>query len=204
VLEWVAGLPPVLIYLVIGIGAAVENVIPPIPADTFVLLGAFIAESGRANPLVVFLVTWVCNVLAAVGVYTLAWHHGEHFFATRFGRLLLQPRQMQQIDRFYERFGVPAIFVSRFLPAFRALVPVFAGVTHVSLMKLLPPLAIASALWYGALVYMGAAAGRNWDAIMSFFGRASSWLLAIAAILIALVAVWWWRTRRPADDEGAA
>jgi hypothetical protein len=50
VLEWLADLPPVLIYLVIGIGAAVENVFPPVPADTFVLLGAFLAASGRAEP----------------------------------------------------------------------------------------------------------------------------------------------------------
>jgi membrane protein DedA with SNARE-associated domain len=204
VLDWVAGLPPILIYLVIGIGAAVENIIPPIPADTFVLLGAFIAESGRADPIIVFLATWICNVLAAVGVYLLAWHYGEGFFATRFGRLLLQPRQMQQIGRFYDRWGVPAVFVSRFLPAFRALVPVFAGVTHVKLARLLPPLAIASALWYGTLVYIGAAAGRNWDAIVAFFGRASSWLLAIAVPLLVLVAIWWWRTRGPADAEGDA
>jgi membrane protein DedA with SNARE-associated domain len=51
--------------------------------------------------------------------------------------------------------------VSRFLPAFRALVPVFAGVTRVPLRRVLLPLALASALWYGALVYLGAMAGAT-------------------------------------------
>ncbi|HUF50273.1 MAG TPA: DedA family protein [Longimicrobiales bacterium] len=194
-----AALPPILIYLVIGAGAAVENFIPPIPADTFVLLGAFIAASGRADPITVFLVTWVFNVAAAVGVYWLAWRYGTGFFATSMGRFLLQPRQLRQIGSLYERWGVPAIFVSRFLPAFRALVPVFAGVTHVPLRRVLPPLALASALWYGALVYIGAMAGRNWDTIMLFLANVSTWLLAVAAVLVAAVAVWWWRTRR-ADE----
>ena len=36
-------LPPALIYIAIGVGAAVENIVPPVPADTFVLLGAFLA-----------------------------------------------------------------------------------------------------------------------------------------------------------------
>ena len=199
-----AQLPPLLIYVVIGLGAAVENVVPPIPADTFVLLGGFIAASGRAEPILVFAVTWVCNVLAAVGVYALAWRYGEGFFATRIGHFLLQPRQMRQIGGFYQRWGVPAIFISRFLPAFRALVPVFAGVTHVPLRRVLPPMAIASAIWYGTLVYLGAAAGRNWEALMAFFDRASGVLLAIALVLVALVAVWWWNTRAGDDEEHPA
>lgn len=190
------GLPPGLIYLVIGVGAAVENVVPPIPADTFVLLGAFLAESGRASPWLVFLFTWVCNVVSAVMVYRLAHRYGSGFFATRAGHWLLRPKQLETIGVFYERWGIPAIFVSRFLPAFRALVPVFAGVTHVPLTRVLPPLAIASAVWYGALVYIGAMASRNWDAIMRFFAQFSSALLFVAAILIVVVAAWWVRSRR--------
>jgi membrane protein DedA with SNARE-associated domain len=188
--------------VVIGLGAAIENVVPPVPADTFVLLGAFLAAAGRADPVMVFLFTWVANVGSAVGVYGLAHRYGKSFFATPAGHWLLKPRQLEQIGRFYERYGTPAIFLSRFLPAFRALVPVFAGVTHVPLRRVIGPLAVASALWYGALVYLGALAGRNWSAIVAFFGRASTVLLVLAAVLIALVAVWWWRTRHGGHHGG--
>jgi membrane protein DedA with SNARE-associated domain len=181
---------------VIGVGAALENVVPPVPADTFVLIGAFLAESGRADPIVVFLVTWVCNVASAVGTYALARRYGQSFFRTTAGHWLLKPQQMQQIGVFYERWGVPAIFVSRFLPAFRALVPVFAGVSHVPLHRVLAPMALASGIWYGAVVWLGILASRNWDAITSLFERASTGLLLVAVILLALVGVWWWRTRR--------
>lgn len=195
-LQWLADLPPLLIYTIIGIGAAVENVIPPVPADTFVLLGAFLSVSGRAQASIVFAVTWLCNVASAVGMYYLARRFGPRFFQTPAGHWLLRPRQIEQIGVFYARWGTPAIFVSRFLPAFRALVPVFAGVTHVPLARVLPPLAIASGLWYGLVVYVGAAAGRNWDAITAFFGRFSSALLVVASVLITLVAIWWIRSRR--------
>lgn len=199
-LQWLAALPPLLTYVVIGAGAAVENIIPPIPADTFVLLGAFLAESGRANVLVVFIVTWVCNVGSAVGVYGLAHRYGERFFTTRIGHALLQPRQIEQIGHFYGRWGTPAIFVSRFLPAFRALVPVFAGVTRVPLGRVLVPMAVASGIWYGALVYLGALARRNWDVIMSLFQNASTALLAVAVLLVVAVAVWWLKSRRAGHD----
>ncbi|MEX0907462.1 MAG: DedA family protein [Gemmatimonadota bacterium] len=194
-LQWLAELPPALIYLTIGIGAAIENVVPPVPADTFVLLGAFLAESGRADPRLVFLFTWLANVGSAIGVYLLAYRYGAPAFSTPIGHWLLKPRQIAQIGTFYGRWGTPAIFVSRFLPAFRALVPVFAGVTRVPLRRIILPLAIASAIWYGALVYLGALAGRNWAAIMAFFGRASTGLLLVAGVLVLLVIAWWLRSR---------
>lgn len=201
-LNTLAALSPVWIYTFIGIGAAVENFIPPVPADTFVLLGAFLAARGRANPWFVFLATWLMNIGSASLVYLLAHRHGKTFFREHhLGRLLLNDRQMLQIDRFYKRWGTPAIFVSRFLPAFRAMVPVFAGVTHVRFRRVFIPLAAASGLWYGALVYLGAIAGNNWNAIMAFFSRASSVLLGIAIVLLIAFAYWWVKSRRHPHQE---
>ncbi|MEO5509893.1 MAG: DedA family protein [Longimicrobiales bacterium] len=170
--------------------------IPPIPADTFVLLGAFLAAQGRASAWVVFFVTWGCNVGAAIGVYLLARKYGDPFFETKIGRFLINRRQMRQIGTFYDKYGVVAIFFSRFLPAFRAMVPVFAGVTDKPAIRVLPPLAIASGLWYGALVYLGATAGNNFDRLTALFERASGWLLAIATVLGGAFLFWWFRSRR--------
>lgn len=196
-LSTLASLPPLLIYAFIGIGAAVENFVPPVPADTFVLLGAFLSAGGRANPWFVFLATWIMNVASASVVYFLAHRYGRTFFAEHhLGKLLINEKQMRQIGAFYDKWGTPAIFVSRFLPAFRAMVPVFAGVTHVSFIRVFIPLAAASALWYGLLVYLGAIAGNNWDAIMSFFSRASSVLLGIAAVLLVAFGYWWVKSRK--------
>lgn len=196
-LSTLASLPPLLIYAFIGIGAAVENFVPPVPADTFVLLGAFLSAGGRANPWFVFLATWIMNVASASVVYFLAHRYGRTFFAEHhLGKLLINEKQMRQIGGFYDKWGTPAIFVSRFLPAFRAMVPVFAGVTHVSFIRVFIPLAAASALWYGLLVYLGAIAGNNWDAIMSFFSRASSVLLGIAVVLLVAFGYWWVKSRK--------
>ncbi|CAN5739286.1 hypothetical protein BH23GEM10_BH23GEM10_09350 [soil metagenome] len=174
---------------------------PPVPADTFVLLGAFLAEQGRADPVAVFAVTWVGNVGSAIGVYLLAYRYGARVLETPAGHWLLKPRQLEQIGRFYSRWGTPAIFFSRFLPALRALVPVFAGLTHVPLRRIIVPLALASAIWYGVLVYLGALAGRNWAAIMVAFDRASTGLLVVATVVIAAIVAWWWRTRHEDDSS---
>lgn len=168
---------------------------PPVPADTFVLLGAFLAERGRADLVTVFLATWGANVATATLVYSLARKYGKGFFQHGTGRFLLRPHQLDQIARFYDRWGVVAILLSRFLPAFRAMVPVFAGVTRVTAPRVIPPMAIASAAWYGMLVWLGSQASRNWGAITGLFGQISGWLAAVAVTLGIAFGVWWWRSR---------
>lgn len=185
-----------LLYVAIGAGAAIENIVPPIPADTFVLLGAFLAAAGHADLWLVFACTLVPNVASATFTYWLARRYGTRFFGGRVGRWLLNERQLEHVGTFYRRWGTPAIFVSRFLPALRAVVPIFAGVTDVSAPRLIIPLVLASALWYGALVYIGGVFGRNWEQIMAIMDQASGWLLAVALVSIAAIAWWWIRTRR--------
>jgi membrane protein DedA with SNARE-associated domain len=201
ILHALTSLPPALIYLLLGLGAAVENVAPPVPADTFVLAGALLAARGAADPWLVFLATWLFNVVSAVGVYAVARRYGRRFFKMPIARWLLREHQLDQIGGFYGRYGVPAIFASRFLPAFRAMVPVFAGISGMTAGRVIPPVIIASALWYGLLVYLGAFMGRNLAVIVDIFTSVNSVLVWVAVALVALVGAWWWRSRHPADEE---
>ncbi len=181
-----------------------ENIVPPIPADTFVLLGGFLAVRGPADVAVVFLVTWAANALGALLVYRAGYLFGQPLFETRFGRLLLQPQQLERLGRFYRRRGTPAIFLARFFPGLRAVVPAFAGVARLSFASVAPPLIVASAIWYGALVWLGATAGENLTVIVEWFDAANRILLIIATVIAAVILVAWLRTRRRpgvADDD---
>ena len=93
VLAFFLGLPPLLLYLVLGVGAALENVVPPIPADTFVLLGGFLAARGGPDPWLVFLATWGGNVGSALLVYRLARRHGP---GSRLPRRARKPRRWRR------------------------------------------------------------------------------------------------------------
>lgn len=194
-------LPPLLLYLILGGGAAVENVAPMVPADTFVLAGALLAAEGAAEPWIVFLVTWLANVASAVGVYALTWHYGMRFFKMPMARWLLRAHQLEEIGTFYHTWGIPAIFFSRFLPGWRAMVPVFAGVSRVRALKVVPPILVASGLWYGFLVYLGVLMARSLPTLVRWFGQVNDILLWAALVVAAIVAIWWWRTRHPREES---
>lgn len=198
-LDRLAAAPEAAIYLVLGLAAALENLVPPIPADVVVLFGGVLAGRGGADVFLVFLAVWLCNVGGALLVYGFGRRHGPRFFEGGWGRLLLRPRQLVRLNDFYRRFGFGVILVSRFLPMFRAVVPVFAGVAGLGFWRTAIPMSLASAAWYGAIVYAGAAAGRNFEEIVARLESMGRWLWLAAGLLALVAGVWWWRTR--ADDD---
>lgn len=194
-LAWLDGAPEGLVYLVLGLAAMLENIVPPIPADVVILFGGVMAGRGVADVWGVFVAVWLCNIAGALLVYLVGRRYGRAFFGGRWGRMLLRPHQLIRLDAFYRRYGTGVIFVSRFLPMFRAVVPVFAGVAGVGFWRTALPIAAASGIWYGILVHLGAAAGRNWLQIVAALAAAGQLLWLVAGLAAAGAAWWWWKTR---------
>jgi membrane protein DedA with SNARE-associated domain len=188
------------LYLLLGVGAALENVIPAAPADTFVALGGLLAALGRLDAVAVFFVTWTFNVGSALLVYRLGYRRGRPFFETGWGRHILNAHQLDRMARFYARWGRPAIFFTRFLPGVRSIVPVFAGVTHQGWLPVALPIATASAIWYGGLVWLGVWAGSNLDRLGELLDGINLGLGIVALVLVLGGFAWWWRTRRRPHD----
>ncbi len=165
-LERIAQLPPAGIYAAIGVLAALENIFPPVPADTAVALGAFLAaRNEHLSILTIYLVTVVANVAGAVAVFLAGRHYGRALFATRLGRRLLPESVLRQIEAAYQRHHWWGIFVSRFLWVYRAVVPPFAGLAGLRLRQAVPPILLATALYYGLLTVLAWAVGTNWERV---------------------------------------
>lgn len=203
-LQLVGRIPVWSIYALVGAGAAFENVFPPVPSDTFVLLGAILAEEQILRFDTVFAVAWVGNVALAMVVYGMGRRFGRSLFETRWGRRVLRPHQLERVQEFYGRYGTASVLFSRFLPVFRVIVPAFAGVSRLGFWRTLLPLGLASGLWYALLLWAGAFAARNIPRLVALVDRAQGGLWGVAGLVAAAVAVWWWRTRREEHGEGSS
>lgn len=182
-------------YCSIGLLAAVENVFPPVPADTVVALGAFLAGHDVLDPWTVFAVTWSGNVASAALVYLVGRHYGRPFFTGRIGRRLLSEKTLAHIEAAYAHHGSYGIFLSRLLPVWRGVVPPFAGVARVAALRALLPIALASALWYGGIIVLVVRLAPTLDQAIGALGRVNR-VLGIAALTLVLVIAALIRLRR--------
>lgn len=176
--------------------AAVENIFPPVPADVAIALGAFLSGRGVMNAWLVFALTWTANVGSGAVVYALARRHGRSLFGGRLGRRILTQNTVAHIEEQYRRHGTYGIFISRLLPVWRGVVMPFAGIARVPAWRALLPLALASALYYGALIYLVSRLGTDLEVVIRAVGRVNTILAIVAGVLALIIVLWIIRRRR--------
>ena len=195
-LDALASLPLVPTYLVLMVLSAIENVFPPVPADTAVALGAFLARRGEVSVVPLAILCWLANVASAAGTYLLARRHGPAFFREGWGRKVVGPGVLAALEEAYLRWGTAGIFLTRFLPGLRAAVTPFAGVAGLGPLRALVPAAAASAIWYAFLAYAGYALAANWSAVKTLVADANRALGLLAALAALAIGAWLWRRAR--------
>ena len=190
-LGWASSLPPAALYLLIAVMAAVENVFPPFPSDVVIAFASFLVAQGASGTrLGVFAAVWISNVGSAMLVYAI----GRKYGAERIEKRLAgghAARHDATVRKLFEKYGLPAIFVSRFVPGVRAIVPAIAGAMKLKPLPVTLMVGAASAIWYGLITIVAFRVGSNWDALKSMVGRYTTIAAIIGgAILVAGVLAW--------------
>lgn len=194
-IERLSGVPLVVLYPTLGLLAAVENIFPPLPTDAVVAFGSFLAARGQGNPWATFLITWLSNVAGAAGMYWAGRRYGRSVLTRGYARWI-GPEAEIRLERSYRRYGIPSLFVSRFLPAVRAVVPIFAGAARLPFVPVVVIMAMASGIWYAFLTIIAFRAGSDWETLQSTIANYSRAITVLAAVMVLAAGAIWWKKRR--------
>ena len=78
-------------------------------------------------------------------------------------KLHVSAAQAGPAHRWFERYGAPAIFVSRMLPVVRAAFPYAAGVAEMPFWRFFVLATLGSIIWIGGLAVLGREVGSQWQ-----------------------------------------
>ena len=187
-IDWLSALPVAALYAAIGSIAAIENVFPPFPADVVVAFGSFLAARGKASPYNTFLIAWFGNMIGAAFMYYVGRRYGSSAFMSRLERWAGKGAE-QRLMALYGKYGLPALFISRFLPAVRAVVPPFAGAMKLPRVPVAIAVGAASGIWFAFITFIAFRAGEDWEALYATIMRSGRFIAIVAAALVAIVAV---------------
>ena len=193
---WLGDLPLGSLYIAIAALSAFENFFPPFPSDAVIAIGSLLADRAHGSPFTVFLLGWAGNVAGAGVTYTLGRKFGAKVFLRRIERFA-GPDAEDRIRKLHKKYGVVGLFVSRFLPGVRAIVPPFAGAMRLPALRVMLSVGAASAVWFALLTFLAFRAGDNWDLLQKYLVRSGK-VAGAVAVLIVLIALgfWWWRRRK--------
>jgi membrane protein DedA with SNARE-associated domain len=141
--------------------------------------------------------------VGATAVYLAGRTLGRQFFTGRIGRQLLQPVYLQKLERLYDRHGTWGIFLSRFLPGIRAVVPAFAGVVGLSVPRAVLPMVLASGIWYGILTWVVASTAEEIEDLVRIVAGLN-WTFLVIGIVGMGVVVFVIRARRKGSGHNEA
>lgn len=192
---WLGNLPVATLYVAIAGLSAFENFFPPFPSDGVIAVGSFLASRAQGSPVAVFLLGWFGNVAGAMVTYTLARRFGSDMILRRLEKYA-GPTAENRMTDLIARYGFGGLFVSRFLPGVRAIVPPFAGAMRLGAFKVFLAIASASALWFGVITFLAFRAGDNWELLQHYMTRSGQWAGVVAAAIVALVGGVWLLRRR--------
>lgn len=188
IINSLSALPLPALYLAIFVISAVENIFPPFPADAVVALGSFLAARGTGSPYTTFLFAWTGNLLGAAFTFFMGRRYGSGPFLARLEKWVGKDAEARFM-KLYERYGLPALFVSRFLPAVRSLVPPLAGAMKLPVIPVAFAVAAASGIWFAFITWISFRAGADWDVLYASIVHSSKIVALGAGLLVLVIAI---------------
>ena len=189
--NWINGLNLSTMYWMLGVVSFIEGIFPPLPADVVVALGSFLAARRGANFQITAASIVVGSVAGAMVVYSVARRFGAVWLHAKLKKAGIDNLE-QRLEVMYSRYGMLALFVSRFLPGLRAITPPMAGATRVPPIRTAFVFLLASGIWYGAIAWIAFQVGDDWEAMQKtvrHFARQVGLVAFVAAALIAAIVV---------------
>ena len=173
----------------------------PISSEVVVPLGGALASQGKLSFVMVVAVSSVANLAGSLIAFYLTRRYGERVVLSRFGRWLgLSAGHLRLANRFFDRFGLWAVFLGRLLPIVRTYISFPAGLSKIGGVRFTLATLSGAIPWNFALAYAGFKLGQHYDAVATYLGP---FALPIAIGIVILLAVAWWFGRRLGEVEEA-
>jgi membrane protein DedA with SNARE-associated domain len=193
-LGWLGDVPLGALYALIFGASLVEGVLPLMPGDVAAALLAFFAARAGGNLTPTILAVTAGSVIGALVMWWLGGRYGADYLAKLLRKLGLTKAEHQveeaehRVEAAYKQYGWVALFVSRFLPGLRAVVPAAAGALRIPFWEVTIIFSLASGIWYGGISWIAFNVGRDWESVRDAVVRVGR-DVGLGAIIAGLVLV---------------
>ncbi|MDK2766352.1 DedA family protein [Sphingomonas sp.] len=178
-------------YVGIFILMTLENVFPPIPSEVIMGFGGMAVARGDMDMTPLLIVATLGTTAGNMVWYGIGrWIGIARLkpFVDRYGRwLTLTWDEVEQLNRFFNRHGLWVVFFFRFLPTFRTMISLPAGMAKMGMPRFLLATFVGSAIWNAVLAYAGLLLGSRFEELQVYVGPVA--ILTTAAVVV----VWAYR-----------
>ncbi|SHN23702.1 DedA family protein [Actinacidiphila paucisporea] len=186
--EWLNDIPAVAVYLTVGLVVGLESLGVPLPGELVLMAAALMSTQGHANPWLVA----ACAIVGAVGGDSIGYaigHKGGKPLLETLGRRFpshFSPGHVATAERFFQRWGMWAVFFGRFVALLRIFAGPLAGVLKMPYGRFLIANALGGVVWAGgitAVIYYVGQVAEPWLKRFGYVGLGVAVLFAIGSLV---------------------
>jgi membrane protein DedA with SNARE-associated domain len=185
---------------------ALESANIPIPSEITMPLAGWLLVPDGVTWFQAFLIGGFWGGLGClIGSVVSYWlgYWGGRPLVEKYGKyILVNKKDIDNFDRWFQRWGQLGNFVGRLLPIVRTFISFPAGVFRVSFPMFAVTTFVGSFIWCGGLALIGWAWGDHWEDILHIMGPAKYPIMI--ALVAGLVFYVWHHLRRGIQHEARA
>ncbi|MGZ8874604.1 MAG: DedA family protein [Halobacteriota archaeon] len=180
-------------YAGVFVGMTLESVGLPIPSEVIMPFAGYVVWEGGLTLIGITVAgTLGCLAGSLIAYYIGLW--GGRPLLERYGKyVLISKRELDLADKWFDKYGDRAVFVSRLLPVVRTYISFPAGIVNMDVKKFSLYTVLGSLPWCFGLAYIGVLLGPHWEDIKGLFRYLD---IAVIVGIIALVAYLIYRRER--------
>ncbi len=186
-------------YLLLGISAFFENVVPPIPGDTVTVFGGYLVGRGQLSLAGTVLATTIGSFTGFMAMYGAGRFLGHELL--KHGGKVFAQSTIDKVHGWFERYGIGVVIANRFLSGARSVISICAGIARLNPFTVAVCCLISCLAWNGLLIWAGSMVGENWAVIITLLKKYNA---VMAVVLAVVIAVWLGRSlwqRRAAKKQ---
>ena len=177
---------------------AAESAGIPISSEIVVPLGGALASQGKLSFIGVVVAASAGNLLGSLIAYLLVRRYGEALILGPGRRVGLTAGHLRLANRFFERWGLFAVFLGRLLPVIRTYISFPAGLSRITVVPFTLATIAGAIPWNLALAFAGFRLGQNYEKVATAIGP---FTLPLAILVLLAIIVAYYYGRRIGETE---
>src|SRR3954470_18129590 len=140
-----------------------ESACIPIPSEATMLFAGFNVANGEYSLFAATAAGVLGNLVGSWIAYGVGYYGRTEWLETHGRKLHIKPEHLAWADRWFARWGAPAVFFSRMLPIIRTFISLPAGVARMPFWRFTILTVLGCIPWVFMLTFIGKQAGANWQ-----------------------------------------
>ncbi|MBR3721432.1 MAG: DedA family protein [Selenomonadaceae bacterium] len=172
-------------YFAVAILMAMENACIPIPSELILGFAGYLIFADQMTFTGALTAGMIGGMAGSIFAYMVG-HKGGRPFVDKYGHyFFVKKSHVDMAQRWFDKYGIRAVFFSRMLPVIRTFISLPAGFAHVNMKSFLVMTFIGSLPWTAAILYVGMLLGKSWEKMLEVGHEASIIFVIICVVIIA-------------------